>query len=322
MATSHAIMLLGLVTLAIAAVPVPAATTDTATLPIYVQVSVDKASITVGDLIRYTISVNAASNVPFALPQFAENLGGFAVSDWLRGEPSVGKDGRVHQAHTYVMETYLTGMYEIPPARVIYELNGATNVIMSTPIVVEVKSVAAADDLFKGIRDIKGPVALIETARTPWYIWGIGGALLLALLSGIAVVAARWWHQPAPPPPPVPAHIIAYAALRELFAQNLVARGLIMPYYFALSTILRRYIENRFGLQAPEQTTEEFLASLRTGTTLVQQYQTLLSEFLNECDMVKFANYAAGADDAQHAHDRAVRFIEETREHANAPPQH
>jgi len=85
---------------------------------------------------------------------------------------------------------------------------------------------------------------------------------------------------------------------------------------------LRRYIENRFGLQAPEQTTEEFLASLRTGTTLVQQYQTLLSEFLNECDMVKFANYAAGADDAQHAHDRAVRFIEETREHANAPPQH
>jgi hypothetical protein len=220
------------------------------------------------------------------------------------------------------METYLTGMYEIPPARVIYELNGATNVIMSTPIVVEVKSVAAADDLFKGIRDIKGPVALIETARTPWYIWGIGGALLLALLSGIAVVAARWWHQPAPPPPPVPAHIIAYAALRELFAQNLVARGLIKPYYFALSTILRRYIENRFGLQAPEQTTEEFLASLRTGTTLVQQYQTLLSEFLNECDMVKFANYAAGADDAQHAHDRAVRFIEETREHANAPPQH
>ena len=33
-------------------------------------------------------------------------------------------------------------------------------------------------------------------------------------------------------------------------------------FYQELSMILRRYIEGRFGLSAPEQTTEEFLVSI------------------------------------------------------------
>ena len=141
----------------------------------------------------------------------------------------------------------------------------------------------------------------------------------MALLSGIAVVAARWWHQPAPPPPPVPAHIIAYAALRELFAQNLVARGLIKPYYFALSTILRRYIENRFGLQAPEQTTEEFLASLPYRHNAVHSIKRCCG-VLNECEWSSFATTRSAMTPA--CPRRAVRFIEKPAKHANAPPQH
>jgi hypothetical protein len=88
---------------------------------------------------------------------------------------------------------------------------------------------------------------------------------------------------------------------------------LIKEYYFALSTILRHYIEDRFGLRAPEQTTEEFLQSLHSSGTFVQRYQDVLARFLRECDLVKFANHTATATDAARAHDCAVQFIEETR---------
>jgi hypothetical protein len=95
---------------------------------------------------------------------------------------------------------------------------------------------------------------------------------------------------------------------------NLIEAGRVKEYYYRLSNILRHYIENRFHLRAPERTTEEFLVELQSSDALNQNYRELLSAFLTECDLVKFANYGATRDDAQRAHDTAVRFIEETRE--------
>ena len=320
MRTFHSsVCLLGLVWLTLAALPAPAATTVTAQPPLRVRVFVDKPTINVGDLIRYTIDVDAASNVTFAMPQFAEHLGGFAVSDWIRNDAALGKDGRMHQTNTYVMETYLTGVYEIPPARIPYVVNAQTNDAFSTPIVVEVVSVAGEGDLFSGIKDIKGPVALFERLarnRTRGIIIAVCAALALA---GIIHVIITRLRRPTPPPPPVPAHERAYAALRALFAQHLVEAGHIKEYYFALSLILRYYIEDRFALRAPEQTTEEFLQTLGASGTFVQRYQEVLTKFLHECDLVKFANHEANAADAARTHDCAVQFIEETRVHHHEP---
>ena len=289
--------------------------------PVVLQVSVDQPSITVGDLIRYTIDVNAETNVMIAMPEFAENLGGFAISDWQSPAPEI-KDGRVVRSQTYVMETYLTGEYEIPPPEVVYVLNGVTNTVTGTPICVDVHTVAEEDDMFSGIRDIKGPVALAEVVPTNW-------ALIIAIAAGSAALCitlvwavVRYLRRPAAPPPPLPAHVIAYNALRELHERGLVEAGRIKEYFFILSTILRHYIENRFGLHAPERTTEEFLAEIRHGHELSSAQRSVLAEFLHQCDLVKFANYAASGSEASEAHDVTVRFIEETREReANAAQQ-
>jgi hypothetical protein len=311
--------LLVLLWLTVAALPAVAATLRPAQPPLRVRVFVDKPTINVGDLIRYTIDVDAASNVTFAMPQFAEHLGGFAVSDWIRNEATFGKDGRLHQTNTYVMETYLTGVYEIPPARIPYAVNAQTNAAFSTPIVVEVVSVAGAGDLFAGIKDIQGPVALVERlARHRARSIIIAVCAVLALAGIIQVIITRL-RRPTPPPPPVPAHERAYAALRALFARHLVEAGHVKEYYFALSIILRHYIEDRFALRAPEQTTEEFLQALGISGTFAQRYQEVLSNFLHECDLVKFANQGANAADAARTHDCAVQFIEETRVRHDEP---
>ena len=65
--------------------------------------------------------------------------------------------------------------------------------------------------------------------------------------------------------------------------------------------VVRQYLENRFGLQAPEMTTEEFLhiaASVPVDdSTLLQDHREPLRDFLTECDLVKFAKY--GPDEEQ-----------------------
>ena len=83
--------------------------------------------------------------------------------------------------------------------------------------------------------------------------------------------------------------------------------------FLHLSNTLRHYIENRFTLRAPELTTEEFLADLRDNDVLIQSHKDLLKEFLQHCDLVKFAEHLPAKGEIQQAFDACKRFILETQ---------
>ena len=97
---------------------------------------------------------------------------------------------------------------------------------------------------------------------------------------------------------------IALAALQKLKAANLP----VEKFYTQLSDIVRQFIEGRYGLRAPERTTEEFLAEAR----LPEQYMVLLQTFLQEADLVKFARHRPGADDMARALSAAEKFVRES----------
>jgi hypothetical protein len=129
-----------------------------------------------------------------------------------------------------------------------------------------------------------------------------------------------WWrrrHQPEAPELRIPAHELAYAELRELVEANLVEQGLIKEFYQGVSDILRRYLERRFGLHAPERTTEEFLAELAVDSTLSAEHKTLLSKFLQHCDLVKFAKLEPSEEEIQQTFDACKNVIEQTKEVAS-----
>ena len=138
----------------------------------------------------------------------------------------------------------------------------------------------------------------------------IGAALLIALL----VVFLR--KREVKLPPPVPPEEIANQELEWLLAQGFTDRGELKEFYFHLSRIVREYIERRFGLRAPERTTEEFLIDLSHSDSLGSDHKTLLASFLEKADMVKFARYAPGTDEITASFDAAKDFIAETRPRA------
>ena len=89
-------------------------------------------------------------------------------------------------------------------------------------------------------------------------------------------------------------------------------------FFVRLSAVIRRYLEDRFGLRSPELTTEEFLQELARSPDLFAQHRDLLTAFLTRADLVKFANYVPDESGVEESVEAAQRFLEETREVSRA----
>jgi hypothetical protein len=83
-------------------------------------------------------------------------------------------------------------------------------------------------------------------------------------------------------------------------------------FYSTLSDIVRRYLEDRFRLRAPEMTTEEFLLVTSRDGRLAAGHRRLLGDFLTESDLVKFARHVPTLSDGERAFEAARRFVTDT----------
>jgi hypothetical protein len=111
----------------------------------------------------------------------------------------------------------------------------------------------------------------------------------------------------------IPPHAWALGALRALAAEKLIESGAVKLFYYRLNEIARTYIELRFGLMAPERTTEEFLREMEAGNRLPRAHQSALTAFLRQCDLVKYACYEPGTAEIEAVFNTARDFIEATR---------
>jgi hypothetical protein len=84
-------------------------------------------------------------------------------------------------------------------------------------------------------------------------------------------------------------------------------------WFVALSAIVRRYLEQRYEIRAPELTTEEFLPVATARPELSADHRSLLRSFLERCDRVKFAGYRPDADESLATLKAARGFVEDTR---------
>ena len=80
----------------------------------------------------------------------------------------------------------------------------------------------------------------------------------------------------------------------------------------AVSEITRSYLEERFGLRAPDQTTEEFLADLPRNAVLDERHKESLAGFLTGCDLVKFARFEPARADLEALHAAALDLVLQT----------
>jgi hypothetical protein len=279
--------------------------------PIRVEQKLDKTIITVGDLITYTMTVEAAEGMEIALPPPGAQLGNFIIRDYHIPDPQKQKDRIIHK-YIFTITAYTTGHLEVPPIPVL--INPETpnpRAIITEGIQVRVAPVTNPEDL--QIRDVKNPLA-IPLDWKPYIIAAAGAIAIIGLIISIVLYIQRYRPKEAQLPEPVkPAHQIAYQELRELDSMGLLEAGQVEEYCTRLSEIIRRYIALRFRIYALEYTTTEILKALK-GKPMENRVYERIKWFLQETDLVKFARHIPHEKDQSEIMDRARQIIDWSRE--------
>jgi hypothetical protein len=104
----------------------------------------------------------------------------------------------------------------------------------------------------------------------------------------------------------------ALNALRKLSQENLPKKGFVEPFYIRLTAIVRIYVEETFGIHAPEQTTEEFLTSAHEIHLFDSATEDSLETFLQKADMVKFARSTATVEECSKAFSAAQTLVDQS----------
>ena len=100
-----------------------------------------------------------------------------------------------------------------------------------------------------------------------------------------------------------------------LESQRLPERGDVEGFFVRLSDVVRTYVERRYQIAAPDQTTQEFLSQAAHHPDLAGEHERTLGAFLRSADMVKFAAARPASDTCAHALTAMRGFVERT-----APP--
>jgi len=271
---------------------------------------VDKLVITVGELIDYQMEVDLPKGYEAAIPPPGAQLGEFLIRNYEIPAPEK-ITGRVKQKFIFKITAYATGESSIPPVPVIIMKDKQpAAMILAEEIRIRVAPVTSAEDL--EIKDIKPPLPAPFNYR-PLLISGavIAGLLAIGIATFLLISRLRRPALEMPEPLPEP-ETLALKELADLDALGLLEKGQIELYYTRLNEIFRRYLGLRFGIYALEFTTTEIMNALKKQFLEHATFQAI-QNFLEECDLVKFAKFIPESKAQREIMTQARKIIELTR---------
>jgi hypothetical protein len=257
-------------------------------------------ALRLSDRVRVTLTVDGA------VPRLPVKL--IDSPDWdVRPEKPITETvgGKSRWRQTFLAAPRKPGTLMLEPRPV--TVGGDT--VEWRPVPVKVATDVGRADV-KELRDVLPPEpAPPEPPLLRWLAWGggtVGGAVLVLL-------AWRLLQRTLvrPPKPLTPAE----EALRELDrieSLGLPAAGKSERYHTLIADTVRVYLERRYLLRAPRQTTAEFLRSVQESPELNESQRERLREFLGRCDVVKFAGERATEEACAAVGAMAREFVAET----------
>jgi hypothetical protein len=278
--------------------------------PVKATVRIWPKTVRLGDPLRLQLEVESEQGVEVELPPFGEALGRFQVGNFSPRATS-GDDGSRIEVQTYSLQAPMSGSQHLPSLRVVYwdrrdGSDGEEKELLTDELSVEVEGLLDADAPLE-FRAQK-PVLAKRIDLPPWML-GAGSLLCLLIATAAGLRIYRGWTRMERMRTSYEEALEQLAALERKGLQD----GSADVYFANLSMIVRRYVEARYGLQAPEQTTEEFLQAAMDGEQIGDSHQVFLGSFLARCDEVKFAKAQPVGEEGSQIVSQVRRFLEESR---------
>ena len=267
-------------------------------------------AITVGDPVQLWLRIEADENLHIHLYPIDGDEHKHLEVDKPQIKRITSEDtptGKAHYEVTYPLRAFAIGSHTLPPITIKYtSTDGDSGSIQTPPYLFEVRSVKPLGTT--EMKGIKGPWSVPPN----WFLYIFAALLVIVVVGALVFLYLRRRAKPidlqlevAPQRQP---HEIAYEQLNRIEGMNWVAQGEMKIYHTEISHVIRQYIAARYRIPALELTTQEMLDRLRPENIP----QALVRQFVNNCDLVKFARYSPTKPEAHERMAEARRIIDET----------
>jgi hypothetical protein len=282
---------------------------------IRIKAEVDKAFLTIGDLVTYTVTVEHApdirilSSIPAPASDILEIKKVEDIHKKLKKKIVTGRK--------FVLTTFRLGEFVLDPVTIEYRREGhPVKSLQTNKLYLTVKSVAEGDAK-EDIRDVKSVIPL--KFRMGKFLWTL--VALMALALGYFIFRALRKHKSLDQPaaPPLTSEEEAFLRLTELFESDLLKRAFVKLYYLRLSEILRIYFEKRYKILAVESTTVEILRAIRPLRLDAGLYQKI-QYVLESSDLAKFAKWIPTPVETIQLNKKAEEIVRESTPVPEPPP--
>ena len=284
-----------------------------------VSASIDSVQLFIGQQTKLSLQATQPQGHTLQFPHFSDTVvTNLELVSTLPSDTLQLDNGLLQVTNNYIVTSFDSALIFMPG----FEITDGVDTYTTNPLSLKIHDMPI-DTTQQAITDIKA----VYNAPIDWmYIFTIVLYVLLALLCIALITIAVMKYlasrkhvaddEPQPVVDPRKAHEIAYDELLALKEKQLWQSQQFKLYYTELTEILRRYIYNRYTIEAMEQTTDDILSEFRRSKELKDKKDEikLLSDVLRLADLVKFAKYQQLPDECTRSFSQVETFIDNTKQ--------
>ena len=255
-----------------------------------VDVRINSAAILIGEQTALHLTVTTAKDKPVRILIPTDTLmKGVEILSVSAPDSTLIENDKLVIKQNLLLTSFDSSLYLLPPLKVV----DGMDTIQSNQVALKVSTVPVHVDKpeeFYDIKEIwKAPFVLAD-----YYAIIYGVLLTLFLICVVVYIVQRLRKRRSSLPvaaasaPKLPPYEQAIKELDSIKKMKLWQQGLNKEYYTALTETVRKYIVDRFGVNAMEMTSAEILDMLSKEEIVVPVYD-ILKQILLLADYVKFA---------------------------------
>lgn len=286
-----------------------------------IDVKIDSAAILIGEqtVLHLTVTTDKEKPVQIVIPNDTL-MRGVEVLSLSKADSALIENDRLLIKQDILVTSFDSALFLLPPFKVI----DGVDTIYSNQVALKVSTIPVNVDTpeeFYDIKEIwKPPFVLAD-----YYPIIYGVLLALFLICVIAYIIKRLRNKQSLIPfkkqePKLPPYEQAIKELDEIKQQKLWQQGRSKEYYTLVTETLRRYIVDRFDINAMEMTSGEILDILHKHQEAGAVYENL-KQILNLSDYVKFAKMNPLPDENERSLMNAYYFINQTKREEVVTPE-
>lgn len=286
-----------------------------------IDLSVDSAAILIGEQTTLHVTVTSDNGRPVQIVIPNDTLmQGVEVLNLSKADSTVIENNRLLIKQDILVTSFDSSLYLLPPLKVI----DGTDTIYSNQVALKVSTIPVNVDKPEEFNDIKN-------VWQPPFVWAdyypilFGILLALFLICVVAYILKRIRNRKSLIPfkkqePKLPPYEQAIKELDEIKQQKLWQQGRNKEYYTLITDTLRKYMVDRFGVNAMEMTSGEILDMLRKEQEAAGVYNNL-QQILQLSDYVKFAKMIPFPDENDQSMNNAYLFVKQTKRQEVIAPE-